>query len=58
MKKLTGERYGVVKHTDNIYISDENQLWGKGVISTETTKGLSHGFIYNCKVFWVRGMSE
>lgn len=49
MKKLTGEGFGVVKKTDNIYIEDENQLWEKGVISTETAKGLSHGVLfYNC----------
>ena len=43
MKILTGKGYGIVKHTDNLNIEDENQLWERGVISTETAKGPSHG---------------
>ncbi|XP_078331179.1 zinc finger MYM-type protein 3-like [Crassostrea virginica] len=59
MKERTAEGMGVVKHTENLTVDEETELWGKGVINKLTPKGLSYGgFFYNCKVFGLRGLSE
>ena len=59
MKERTAEGMGVVKHTENLTVDEETELWKKGVINKLTPKGLSYGiFFYNCKVFGLRGLSE
>ena len=49
----------VFKHTENLSVDEETEMWGKGVIKKLTSKGLSYGvFFWNCKVFGLRGLSE
>ena len=34
MKERTAEGMGVVKHTENLTVNEETEMWGKGVINT------------------------
>ena len=34
MKERTAEGMGVVKHTENLTVDEETEMWGKGVINT------------------------
>ena len=55
----TAEGMEVFKHTENLSVDDETEMWGKGVIKKHTPKGLSYGtFFWNCKVFGLRWLSE
>ncbi|XP_019637242.1 PREDICTED: zinc finger MYM-type protein 2-like [Branchiostoma belcheri] len=60
MKELTAQGVGTTKRqADPLTPEDEDTLWATGTVSTKTATGLSNGvFLYNCKIFGLRGMDE